>query len=98
MNEKPVYTFARWRVKDGQLEKVLSLLAELAAKSTAETGNLLYKVHQSNSDANTLILFEGYTDERALAEHRDSEHFQALVAGMIIPMLEERDVIITTQL
>src|SRR5262245_31207407 len=56
MGRKPVYTFAKWRVKDGQLAAVLGLLAELMAKSTAEEGSLLYKVHQSNSDANTLIL------------------------------------------
>ena len=76
MGRKPVYTFAKWRVKDGQLAAVLGLLAELMAKSTAEEGNLLYQVHQSNSDANTLILFEGYKDESALTEHRQSEHYQ----------------------
>ena len=47
MGKKPVYTFAKWRVKQGQLAAVLSQLAELMAKSTAEEGNLLYKVHQS---------------------------------------------------
>jgi len=98
MSKKPVYTFAKWRVKDGQLATVLSLLAELTAKSTAEEGNLLYKIHQSISDANTLILFEGYRDESALAEHRNSEHFQALVIGKIVPLLEEREIVITTRL
>lgn len=58
---KPVYTFAKWRVKEGQLVAVLELLADLTEKSTAEEGNLLYKIHQSISDANTLILFEGYS-------------------------------------
>src|SRR5215470_371763 len=41
MGRKPVYTFAQWRVKDGQLAAVLGLLAELMAKSTAEEGSLL---------------------------------------------------------
>jgi hypothetical protein len=41
MGRKPVYTFATWRVKDGQLAAVLGLLAELTAKSTAEEGSLL---------------------------------------------------------
>ena len=36
MGKKPVYTFAKWRVKEGQLAAVLSQLAELMAKSTAE--------------------------------------------------------------
>src|SRR5687767_6407913 len=98
MNNKTVYTFAKWRVKEGRLAAVLSLLVELVAKSTAEEGNLLYQIHQSNSDANTLILFEGYKDESALAEHRKSEHFQTLVIGKIIPLLEDREIVITTQL
>lgn len=98
MSEKPVYTFAKWRVKEGQLETVLSLLAELTAKSTAEEGNLFYKIHQSNSDPNTLVLFEEYKDESALAEHRNSEHFQTLVMGKIIPLLEDREIVIATQL
>lgn len=98
MSEKTIYTFAKWRVKEGQLETVLSLLVELTIKSTAEEGNLLYKIHQSNSDPNTLILFEGYKDESALAEHRKSEHFQTLVIGKIIPLLDDREIVITTQL
>ena len=98
MSKKPVYTFAKWQVKEGQLVVVLELLADLTAKSMAEEGNLLYKIHQSISDTNTLILFEGYKDESALAEHRNSEHFQTLVLGKIIPLLEDREIVETTQL
>ena len=98
MNNQPIFTFAKWRVKEGELAAVLSLLAELIAKSTAEEGNLLYQIHQSNSDETTLVLYEGYKDEAALAEHRKSEHFQTLVIGKIIPLLEEREIIIATRL
>ena len=98
MDGKPVYTFAKWRVKDGELAAVLGQLAELKAKSTAEEGSLLYEVHQSNSDANTLILFEGYKDDSALTKHRQSEHYQTLVTRKIIPLLEDRDIVVTTQL
>jgi quinol monooxygenase YgiN len=98
MSEKPVYTFANWQVKEGQLAAVLSLLEELTAKSKAEDGNLLYIIHQSDSDENTLILYEGYKDELALAEHRNSEHFKTIVIGKIVPLLENRQIVITTQL
>jgi quinol monooxygenase YgiN len=98
MSEKTVYTFAKWRVKEGQLETVLSLLVELTAKSTSEEGNLFYEIHQSNSDTNTLILFEGYKDESALEEHRHSEYFQTLVVEEIIPLLEEREIVVATRL
>ena len=97
MEQKPVYVFAKWQVKEGKMDIVLNLLAEVAKKSTQEKGNLFYKIHQSNSDANTLILFEGYTDEAAVDEHRNSDHFQNLVIGNIIPNLENREVILASQ-
>ena len=98
MSKEAVYTFARWRVKEGQMAAVLSLLAELSAESTAEAGNLVYKIHQRNSDANTLVLYEGYKDESALAEHRNSAHFQTLVIGKIVPLLDDREIVLATEL
>lgn len=98
MEQKPVYVFAKWQVKEGKLDLVLKLLAEVAKKSTEEKGNLFYKIHQSNSEVNTLILYEGYTNEAAVEEHRNSAHFQNLVIGNIIPSLENREVILASQL
>lgn len=97
MEQKPVYVFAKWQVKEGKIDTVLKLLAEVAMKSTEEKGNLFYKIHQSNSDANTLILFEGYTNEAAVDEHRNSVHFQNIVIGNIIPNLENREVILASE-
>jgi len=98
MEQKPVYVFAKWQVKEGEIDFVLNLLAEVAKKSTEEKGNLFYKIHQSNADANTLILFEGYTSEAAIEEHRISAHFQNLVIGNIIPNLENREVILASEI
>lgn len=98
MSQIPVYTFAKWQVKEGQLPAVLDLLAVVAKKSVEEKGNLFYKIHQSNSDPNTLILFEGYTGTAAVEEHRNSVYFQELVIGQIIPNLENREVILASAL
>lgn len=95
---EPVYAFAKWRVNEGQLDTVLQLLTEVAEKSSAEEGNLFYKVHQNNTDKNTLLLYEGYKDESSLAAHRNSEHFQQLVIGKIVPLLAEREVILASEL
>ncbi|GAA4320367.1 putative quinol monooxygenase [Mucilaginibacter gynuensis] len=96
--KQPIHVFAKWQVKEGQLDTVLNLLPEVVKKSSSEDGNLFYNLLQDNSDANTLILFEGYKDEVALAEHRNSDHFQTIVIGKIIPLLEAREVILTTPL
>lgn len=96
MNQIPVHVFATWEVKEGHLDTVLSLLSQAAVKSREEEGNLFYDIHQSNTDANTIILFEGYTSNEAVAEHRSSAHFQEIVVGKIVPLLESREVILTT--
>ncbi|MFA6060301.1 MAG: putative quinol monooxygenase [Taibaiella sp.] len=96
MNTKPIYTFAKWQVKQGHLDTVLTLLGSLAQKSQEEKGNLHYNTYQSTTDANTIILFEGYADEAALQEHRNSQHFQHIAIGQIIPLLESREVTLAT--
>lgn len=98
MNSQPIYTFAKWQVKEGQLDTVLRLLTDVTKQSRLEAGNLFYKVHQSNTDANTLILFEGYADDSAVATHRNSDHFQTIVMGQIIPLLTNREVVLATEL
>ena len=98
MKEQPIIVFAKWRVKQGSLDTVLNLLKEAGASSRAEEGNLFYTVHQSTTEPNSLILHEGYTNEEAMAIHRSSAHFQEVVVGQIVPLLEEREINITTQL
>lgn len=94
MNQKAVYVYAKWQVKEGKLDVVLDLMKEVAKKSSQEEGNLFYKVHQSQPDENTLILFEGYVDENAVEIHRNSEYFKSLVMGQIVPLLDSREVIL----
>ena len=97
-NQNPVHVFATWKVKEGQIENVLQLLKTVHNESIKEEGNLFYKIHQSNSDLNTVILFEGYSNEAAVAEHRNSPYFQDLVLGKIVPLLENREIVLATPL
>lgn len=97
-NQNPVHVFATWKVKEGQIENVLQLLKTVHNESIKEEGNLFYKIHQSKSDQNTLILFEGYSSEVAVAEHRNSPYFQDLVLGKIVPLLENREIVLATPL
>jgi len=96
MKPKTITTFAKWQVIEGQLENVLSLLKEAVAKSSAEAGNLKYQVFQGNENDHTLMLFEEYTDKEALDFHRSSPHFQEVVVQKIVPLLENREVILAS--
>ncbi|PAM93755.1 antibiotic biosynthesis monooxygenase [Flavobacterium sp. IR1] len=95
-NQNPVHVFATWKVKEGQIENVLNLLKTVHDESVKEKGNLFYTIHQSNSDANTLVLFEGYTNDDAVLQHREAVYFQEIVLGQIVPLLEKRDIILAT--
>jgi quinol monooxygenase YgiN len=97
-NQNPVHVFATWQVKEGQIENVLQLLKTVHDESVKEEGNLFYTIHQSNSDQNTILLFEGYTNESAVTEHRNSSYFQDIVLGKIVPLLENREIVLATPL
>jgi len=97
-NTKPIHVFATWKVQAGQIENVLNILKTVGEESVKEAGNLFYQIHQSNADVNTLVLFEGYKNEAAILDHRNSTHYQNLVVGKIIPLLENREVVLTTPL
>lgn len=98
MNSKTIITFAKWQVKQGNLETVVSLLKEAVAKNSAEEGNLKYEVYQGNDNENILMLFEEYKNQEALEFHRNSAHFQDVVVGKIVPLLENREVLISSLL
>jgi quinol monooxygenase YgiN len=83
----------KWIIKEDKTPEVLTLLAEVAAKSQAEPGNLLYAAYQSETSPNEIILHERYASEAALEAHKNSGHYQAIVAGKIIPNLITRELV-----
>jgi autoinducer 2-degrading protein len=98
MNQKPIYLFAKWQVQEGHLDAVLELLAQMTEKTRKEKGNLFYRIHQSISDANTLMLYEGYVDTAAVEAHRNADYFQNLVLGKIVPNLVNREAVLAAEL
>lgn len=98
MKPQPIITFAKWQVKKDSIQAVLNLLPELVQKSIAEEGNSQYKIYRSNSESNLFILFEAYRDEQSLDAHRNSSHFHEIIVKQIVPLLENREVILTSEL
>lgn len=98
MSSQPIYVFAKWQVKKDQVDTVLTIMIDVAKRSREEKGNIFYKVHQSIAYENTIILYEGYTDALAMEEHRSSDHFQTMVIGKIIPLLDSREVTVMSAL
>ncbi len=96
MNTTPVYVFAKWLVNENSLTEVLTLMKEVAAQSREEEGCLLYNIHQSNTVERVILLYEGYVNQAAVEEHRNTPHFRDIVLKKIVPLLAEREVTLTT--
>lgn len=56
-----------------------------------EPGCTLYQASRSQDNPDNFLLYEHYVDEAALAAHRETPHFQQIIEGTIIPMLEKRE-------
>jgi quinol monooxygenase YgiN len=86
-----VVLVARWLAREGEEERVLALLEQLAPASRAEPGCVLYQPCRDREDPRRFLIFEVYADEDALRAHGESEHFQHLVLDEAVPLLEGRD-------
>lgn len=86
-----VVLVARWVAKEGEEERVLAFLEELAPASRAEPGCLCYQPCRDREDPRRFLVFEMYEDDEALRAHSESEHFQRLVLDGAVPLLEGRD-------
>ncbi|MEU1788145.1 putative quinol monooxygenase [Streptomyces sparsogenes] len=84
---------ARYRTKEGEENTVLPLLDTMAAASRQEPGNLAYRVHQGTEDPRAIVLYEEYVSEADFTAHCATPHFQEIVLGKVVPLLESRDVL-----
>lgn len=84
---------ARYRTRPGEQDTVLPLLDTMAAASRTEPGNLAYRVHQGTEDPRAIVLYEEYATEADFTAHCATPHFQEIVLGKVVPLLESRDVL-----
>lgn len=83
---------ARYRAQEGRADDVASELVPYADTVRAEPGCVAFHVNRGIDDNHTFYLYEVYEDQDALDRHVGSEHYIAVAAGRIRPLLAERDV------
>ena len=83
---------ARYTIAPGNEDEVLALVSRLAEASRAEPGNRSFVAYRRLDDGREIVLLERYASPGAFAEHRESPHFEDLVLGRIVPLLERREV------
>jgi (4S)-4-hydroxy-5-phosphonooxypentane-2,3-dione isomerase len=83
---------AKYYAKPGNtdaIESTLRTMSDLVRRHEPECK--LYQVSRSQDDPNLFLLYEHYTDEAALAAHRETPHFKEHIEGTIVPLLEKRE-------
>jgi quinol monooxygenase YgiN len=70
-----------------ELEEILRNLAEASRK---EPGCVTFVPHHLQEDPNTIVIYEQYRDDEALAAHRDSAHFKKYAVGGLYQKMKER--------
>lgn len=83
---------ARYYAKPETADEVASLLPKLAEASRTEEGNVSYVVNRDLETPENFVIVEVYGTADDFQAHRDSEHFQEIGFGKIIPLLRERTV------
>ena len=62
----------------------------LTEESRREPGCVTYVPHHSEDDPDTIVIYEQYRDESALAAHRDSPHFKKYGVGGLLQKMKQR--------
>ncbi|WP_144107737.1 putative quinol monooxygenase [Paraburkholderia sp. BCC1886] len=92
MAEAYLQVIAHYFAKPGNGDAIVESLTELAAATRTEPKNLYYEFFRSPLDPDHIVILEQYVDASGLADHRETEHFQRLGFGTIIPLLDRREV------
>ena len=71
---------------------VAETLRLLAAASRQEPGCVSYIPHQLEDSPDTVLIYEQYLDQKALAAHRETDHFKKHAVGGLYQKMRERSV------
>jgi quinol monooxygenase YgiN len=71
---------------------VTETLRSLAEASRQEPGCVSYIPHRLEDDPDTLVIYEQYVDQQALAAHRETDHFKKHAVGGLYQKMRERNV------
>ena len=72
--------------------EVAEALRQLTAASRQEPGCVSYIPHHVEGDPDTIVIYEQYLDEKALAAHRETVHFKKYGVGGLFQKMKNRSV------
>ena len=79
-----------WTAKPGNEAQVREILEALGEASRQEPGVVTYTTHVDPENPREFFIYEKYEDAAGLEAHQETPHFQQLVLGKALPLLESR--------
>ncbi|MDP9268012.1 MAG: antibiotic biosynthesis monooxygenase [Acidobacteriota bacterium] len=86
-----IVLLVQFTVKPGAETRVRELMRTMEEHSRKEPGCITYVGHQSIEDPRRFFFYETYTDEAALAAHRNAPYFREYVVNGLDPLIEKRE-------
>ena len=80
----------RMKFRSDDRARVTELLTALAKASRQEPGCVSYIPHTVDGEPDTVVIYEQYTDQKAVEAHRASPHFRDMVVGGLYQMMLDR--------
>jgi quinol monooxygenase YgiN len=81
----------RMKAKEGEEERALEVMRELAQASRQEPGCEAYVPCRDPEDPRAFLFYEQYRDKAAFEEHGASDHFQRLALNGLFELMESRE-------
>ncbi len=72
--------------------EIVEILRGLTEASRKEPGCVSFIPHQVEDDPDTVLIYEQYSDQKALEAHRSSPHFKQYAVGGLYQKMRERNV------
>jgi quinol monooxygenase YgiN len=73
-------------------DDIAECLRQLSQASRREPGCVSYVPHQVEGDPDTVLIYEQYSDGKAMAAHRETPHFKQYAVGVLYQKMRERSV------
>ncbi|HEX3660698.1 MAG TPA: putative quinol monooxygenase [Acidobacteriaceae bacterium] len=82
----------RMKFRSDDRPRIAELLTTLAEASRKEPGCVCFIPHTVEGEADAVLIYEQYRDQKAVEAHRASMHFKECVVGGLYQLMLERQV------
>ena len=82
---------AQWEAREGEADKVASILHRFLPEAQREAGAKLFLISRAKDNPAQFLFYELFADEAAFKAHQDSAHFKTYIAGQALPLLAKRE-------